>query len=91
MTGAIKAPSPERNKEPIPAVLRRVLPGRGLVLEVASGTGQHAAHFAAALPGLIWQPSDPDPDMHPSIAAWAAAAGAANLRPALLLNVRTRP
>jgi SAM-dependent methyltransferase len=91
VTGAIKAPSPERNKEPILEVLRRVLPGRGLVLEVASGTGQHAAHFAAALPDLIWQPSDPDADMHPSIAAWAAAAGAANVRPALLLDVRSRP
>lgn len=58
-----------RNRDPILAVLRRVLPARGLVLEVASGTGEHAAHFAAALPGLVFQPTDPDPAARASIDA----------------------
>lgn len=81
------AAAAERNRDPILAVLKRVLPAAGVVLEVASGTGQHAAHFASRLPGLVWQPSDPDPDMRASIAAWAAAAGAPNLRPPLALDV----
>jgi SAM-dependent methyltransferase len=89
VTGALTAPSPERNKGPILAVLRRVLPTRGLVLEVASGTGQHAVHFAAALPALRWQPSDPDPAMHASISAWTAATAAANVLPPLALDVRS--
>lgn len=55
------APAAERNRDPILTVLRRHLPRRGTVLEVASGTGQHVVHFAAALPGLTWRPSDPDP------------------------------
>jgi len=58
----------ERNKEPILGVLARVLPSRGLVLEVASGTGQHVMHFAEALPDLTWQPSDPDAELRESIA-----------------------
>jgi methylase of polypeptide subunit release factors len=51
-----------RNREPILAVLKRILPARGLVLEIASGTGEHGVYFAAALPHLTWQPSDHDPD-----------------------------
>src|SRR5262249_2922050 len=56
----------ERNKDPILAVLARVLPNRGVVLEIASGTGQHVIHFAKALPGLTWQPSDPDAELRES-------------------------
>ncbi|HMC91472.1 MAG TPA: DUF938 domain-containing protein [Allosphingosinicella sp.] len=73
------APHVARNAEPIAEVLRDVLPARGLVLEIASGTGEHALHFARAFPGLNWQPSDPDPVALASIAAWREAAGAANL------------
>jgi SAM-dependent methyltransferase len=91
VTGAITAPAPERNKGPILEVLRRILPVRGLVLEVASGTGQHAVHFAAALSDLTWQPSDPDPAMHASIAAWTAATAAVNVLPPLALDVRSSP
>jgi hypothetical protein len=80
------APATRCNREPILAVLRRVLPGRGTVLEIASGTGEHAAWFAPRLPGLVWQPSDPDPDARTSIAAWAAAVRAPNLRPPLDLH-----
>ena len=82
------APSAERNREPILAVLERVLPATGTVLEIASGTGQHAIHFAAALPHLVWQPSDLDDEARASIAAWTAHSGLANVRPPLALDVR---
>ncbi|MFM0370686.1 DUF938 domain-containing protein [Paraburkholderia aspalathi] len=81
------SPSAERNREPILAVLREVLPATGRVLEIASGTGQHAICFAGALPGLDWQPSDPDADARASIAAWIAHAGLANVRAPLALDV----
>ncbi|HEX7969339.1 MAG TPA: DUF938 domain-containing protein, partial [Stellaceae bacterium] len=80
------APAAARNREPILAVLRRVLPPAGLVLEVASGGGEHAAFFAAALPQLTWQPTDPDPRARASIAAFCAASGAPNLSPPLALD-----
>jgi hypothetical protein len=81
------APAAERNREPILAVLREVLPAHGTVLEIASGTGQHAVHFAAALPALVWQPSDADPAARASIAAWAEQAALPNLHAPLALDV----
>jgi len=81
-----------RNREPILAVLRRVLPVRGLVLEVASGSGEHAAYFAKSLPALTWQPTDPDPRALASIAAYGAdAGGAANLLAPLCLDATVKP
>ncbi|MEX3895824.1 DUF938 domain-containing protein [Paraburkholderia sp. BR10954] len=81
------SPSAERNREPILAVLRDALPARGRVLEIASGTGEHAIWFAGALPGLDWQPSDADEEARESIAAWTAHAGLANVREPLALDV----
>jgi cyclopropane fatty-acyl-phospholipid synthase-like methyltransferase len=81
------APAAQRNKQPILEVLRRLLPGRGTVLELAAGTGEHAVWFARHLPDLTWQPSDADAQMRASIDAHAGQAGAANLRPALALDV----
>lgn len=77
----------DRNKEPILAVLRELLGPRGSALEIASGTGQHAAWFAAALPGWTWQPTDADASMLPAIAARIAEAGLANVRQPLWLDV----
>jgi SAM-dependent methyltransferase len=84
--GALASLSVARNREPILAVLRGVLPGTGTVLEIASGTGEHAVHFATALPALTWQPTDRDPDPLRSIAAQRAAAGLPNLLPPLELD-----
>ena len=81
------SPSAERNREPILAVLRTVLPATGRVLEIASGTGQHALCFARALPGLDWQPSDADAEARESIAAWIAEDAPSNLRAPLALDV----
>ena len=80
------APAAERNRAPILAVLRRLVPEDARVLEVASGTGQHAAFFAARLPRTQWQPSEADPAALASIAAWAESEGASNLREPLLLD-----
>jgi SAM-dependent methyltransferase len=90
-SGGLYAGAAERNRQPILDVLRRVLPTSGVVLEVASGTGQHAAFFAPALPGLTWQPSDPLPAHRDSIRAWAAGAAADNLAPPLDLDVERQP
>ena len=81
------APATLRNRDAILAALGRHLPARGAVLEVASGTGEHAAHFAAALPHLVFRPSDHDPGARASIDAWAAGARLPNLRAALALDV----
>jgi len=86
----LHAPATQRNKAAIAAVLADWLPAVGAVLEIASGTGEHAVHFAAAFPGLAWQPSDPDPQHRRSIAAHRQAEGTANLLPPLDLDV-TRP
>jgi len=75
-----------RNRDFILGVLERVLPDAGMVLEIASGTGEHAVHFAAHLPAVTWQPSDPDPEMGQSIAGWAAEAGLENIHPPLIID-----
>jgi SAM-dependent methyltransferase len=81
----------ERNKDPILDVLSRVLPTRGVVLEIASGTGQHVVHFARALPGLTWQPSDPDPELRESIALRVRGEQLANVNPPIELDVTGFP
>lgn len=83
----LHAPATQRNKAAIAAVLAGWLPSAGSVLEVASGTGEHAVHFAAAFPGLTWQPSDPDPQHRRSIEAYRQAEGTPNLLPPLDLDV----
>jgi len=85
------APATERNRAPILAVLERILPARGLVLEIASGTGEHAVAFARALPLLVFQPSDVDPDALASIDAWRRHGALANVQPALALDVHVVP
>jgi hypothetical protein len=80
-------PATARNRQPILEVLKQHLPTHGLVLEVASGSGEHVAHFARGCTGLTFQPSDPDPDHCASIDAWTAALGLANVRPAIDLDV----
>lgn len=81
------APATERNREPILAVLRDVLPSAGVVLEVAAGSGEHAVFFAAQLPDLAWQPTDPDPENLASIAAHRDDAALASLRAPQRLDV----
>jgi hypothetical protein len=80
------APSALRNREAIAVVLGEWLPPTGLVLEVASGTGEHAVYFAERFPALEWQPSDLHPQALSSIRAWRAAAELPNLREPLLLD-----
>jgi len=80
------APAAGRNREPIAAVLTEELPPSGVMLEIASGTGEHAVHFARTFPHLDWQPSDPDPDARESIATWREEAGLPNLLPPLELD-----
>lgn len=80
------APAALRNREPIAEVLRDWLPQSGLVLEIASGTGEHAVHFAEAFPELEWQPSDVDNGALESVAAWREASGLPNLRAPIALD-----
>jgi hypothetical protein len=80
------APAATRNREPIAAVLTEELPTTGLVLEIASGTGEHAVHFARTYPSVTWQPSDPDAAARESITAWREESGLPNLLPPLDLD-----
>jgi len=81
------SPAAERNKRPILAVLQQVLPASARVLEIAAGTGQHAAFFAAAMPHWRWQPTDATAEALPSISAWAADVDTDNVLPPLQLDV----
>ncbi|TAJ60665.1 MAG: DUF938 domain-containing protein [Brevundimonas sp.] len=85
--GALASPAVARNTGPILEVLRAHLPGRGRVLEIAAGSGEHAVAFAGALSGLDWTPSDPSAEARASITAWAAGASLPNLHPPLALDV----
>ena len=80
------APAALRNREPIAQVLADWLPERGIVLEVASGTGEHVVHFAERFPTLDWQPSDSDPHALDSIRAWRAAAELPNIRDPIIVD-----
>jgi SAM-dependent methyltransferase len=83
---ARSAPAAARNREPILAVLRDYLPRPAFVLEIASGTGEHAVWFSSALSDLTWQPTDREPEALRSIAAWRAMTGTPNLLPPLRLD-----
>lgn len=80
------APAALRNREPIAQGLTEWLPARGLVLEVASGTGEHVIHFAGRFPDLEWQPSDLDPDSLASIQAWRDSAALPNVREPIAID-----
>ena len=80
------APATERNRNAIIAVLERVLPNSGTVLEIASGTGEHVVAFARAFPSVVWQPSDPDPSALASIEAWRAEVALPNLNAAVHID-----
>ncbi|WBV45320.1 DUF938 domain-containing protein [Pseudoroseomonas cervicalis] len=86
MDARYSAPAALRNRDPILAVLRDALPPAGLLLEIASGSGEHALHWARHLPGWTIQPSDADPAARASIDAWAEEAPPGRLRPALALD-----
>lgn len=80
------APAASRNREPIAEVLAEWLPESGTVLEIASGTGEHAIWFAERFPYLVWQPSDAHPDALASIAAWGEASGLSNVQQPLVID-----
>lgn len=88
-TGLWGCSAADRNKGPILDVLEEVLPERGLVLEIASGAGRHVVYFAGALAGLVWQPSEPDPQLRRMISA--AVTGIPNIREPLDLDVMPQP
>jgi hypothetical protein len=80
------APATVRNRDFILDVLREVLPTTGVILEIASGSGEHVVHFARNLPSLVFQPSDPEPDALLSVAAWMKAAEVTNVRTPIVLD-----
>src|ERR1044071_9160110 len=80
------APAAARNRERLREVLPRELPSHGTVLEIASGSGEHAIHFARAFPALTWQPTDISPRALASIAAWRTEVDLHNLQPPLALD-----
>ena len=86
----LQAPATLRNREPILDVLRGVLPTSGLVLEIASGSGEHVMHFAQHLPHLTFQPSDPDATALQSIAAWTRDSGVTNVLPPVMLDASSK-
>jgi len=87
----LQYPATSRNRDAILEVLRDVLPPAGLVLEIASGSGEHIVHFANALPALTFQPSDPEDAARLSIAAWTMETGLSNIRPPLAIDARREP
>ena len=87
----LSSPAAFRNRVAILDVLRTVLPARGIVLEVASGSGQHVTYFAKRLPALEWQPSDISPEACASITAWSSAERLDNVRVPLRLDTGERP
>jgi cyclopropane fatty-acyl-phospholipid synthase-like methyltransferase len=84
---ALHSPAAERNKDPILAELRKVLPASGAVLEIASGSGQHVVHFARHLPDLTFMPSDPTEDARSSIETLVAESRLANVEPPRAIDV----
>ncbi|MCG8543881.1 MAG: class I SAM-dependent methyltransferase [Alphaproteobacteria bacterium] len=84
-------PATAKNRAPIRDALTEILPDSGLVLEVASGSGEHVAYFAPAFPSLEWQPTDRDPALFASIVAHCADGGAGNVRPPVRLDVTETP
>jgi hypothetical protein len=91
MHDALYSPAAARNAPFIAEVLKRVLPPRGFILEIASGSGEHAVHIARALPALEWQPSDPDEAARRSIVAHARDASLSNMRPPLAIDAARQP
>lgn len=81
------SPSAARNRDPIREAFLAHMPRAGVIIEIGSGTGEHAAHIAAAAPDLLWLPSDPDPASRASIAAWTAHLGLSNVAPPRALDV----
>ncbi len=87
----VYAPAILRNRDLIFDVLRVVLPKRGVILEIASGSGEHVVHFARNFPSLAFQPSDREPDASQSVAAWVKATGVTNVRAPMVLDVSQSP